>query len=158
MIFEKGVQVQADYGNSMDCFIMAGEYVYAEAAKSAPIRGKHGKLSELMTFEITSAGFSGLIQRALVWQSSKLPHLFHCPCGADSFLVLMACQTYYYFTVTMPTNFYRTAFLIEHICRQNLNLNKTAVLCSKLQSASCAITLVTVSSEPMEPPLEPPLG
>ena len=29
-IFERGVQVQADYGNCTDCFIMAGEYVYAE--------------------------------------------------------------------------------------------------------------------------------
>jgi len=27
------------------------------------------------------------------------------PCGADSFLLLMACQTYYNFTMTMPTNF-----------------------------------------------------
>ena len=46
--------------------------------------------SELRTFEIASAGFSGPIQRALVRRSSKLPHLFHRPCGADSFLLLMA--------------------------------------------------------------------
>ena len=43
-IFERGVQVQADYGNSMDCVIMAGEYVYAEAAKSEPICAKHEKI------------------------------------------------------------------------------------------------------------------
>jgi len=30
-----GVQVQADYDNSTGCFIMAGEYVYAEAVKSS---------------------------------------------------------------------------------------------------------------------------
>ena len=64
-IFETGVQVQADYGNSTDCFIMAGEYVYAEAAKLVPtVRMKHGKISEFRTFEIASAGFSGPIQRA----------------------------------------------------------------------------------------------
>ena len=40
---KRGVQVQADY---MDCFVMAGEYVYAEAAKSEPIRAKRGKFSE----------------------------------------------------------------------------------------------------------------
>jgi len=99
-IFERGVQVQADYGNNTDCFIMAGEYVYAEAAKSAPIRAKRGNFSEFRTFEIASAGFSGPLQRALVRRSSKLPHLFHRPCGADSFFLLMACQTYYNFTVT----------------------------------------------------------
>jgi len=38
IFLERGVQVQADYGNSTDCFIMAGKYVYAESAKSAPIR------------------------------------------------------------------------------------------------------------------------
>jgi len=74
---------------------MAGEYVYAEAAKLVPIHVKRGKFSEFRTFEIASAGFSGPIQRALVRQSSKLLHLFHRPCGADSFLMLMACQTYY---------------------------------------------------------------
>ena len=83
-IFGRGVQVQADYGISTDCFIMAGkyvyaEYVYAEAAKSVPIRVKPGKISEFRTFEITSAGFSGPIQRALVRRSSKLLHLFHRP-------------------------------------------------------------------------------
>ena len=118
-IFERGVQVQADYGNSMDCFIMAGEYVYAEAVKSEPIHVKHGKCSEFWTFEIASAGFSGPIQRALVRRSLKLLHLFHRPCGANSFLLLMACQTYYDFTATMPTNFYRTAFVIKRICSQN---------------------------------------
>ena len=46
-IFERGVQVQADYGNSMHCFIMAGEYVYAEAAKSEPIRAKRRKFRNL---------------------------------------------------------------------------------------------------------------
>ena len=97
-IFESGVQVQADYGNSTDCFIMAGEYVYAEVANLAPICVKRGKFSEFRTFEIASAGFSGPIQWALVQRSSKLPHLFHRPCGADSFLLLMACQTYYNFT------------------------------------------------------------
>ena len=35
-IFERGVQVQADYGNSTDCFVMAGKYVYVEAVKSVP--------------------------------------------------------------------------------------------------------------------------
>jgi len=93
-IFERGVQVQADYGNSTDCFIMAGEYVYAEAAKLVPIRAKLGKFSDFRTFEIASAGFSGPIQQTLVWQLLKLPHLFHRPCGADSFYLLMACQTY----------------------------------------------------------------
>ena len=44
-IFERGIQVQANYGNSMDFFIVAGEYVYAEAVKSAPIRAKRGKNS-----------------------------------------------------------------------------------------------------------------
>jgi len=79
------------------------------------------EIFEFRTFEIAPAGFSGPIQRALVRRSSKLPHLFHRPCGADSysFLLRMTCQTYYNFTVTMPTNFYRTAFLIERICRQN---------------------------------------
>ena len=120
-IFERGVQVKADYGNSMDCFIMAGEYVYAEAVKLEPIRTKCGKFSEFWTFEIASAGFSGPIQRALVWRSSKLLHLFHRLRGADSFLLLMACQTYYDFTATMPTNFYRTAFVIKCICSQNEN-------------------------------------
>jgi len=38
--YERGVQVQVDYGNSTDCFIMAGEYVCAEAAKLAPIPGR----------------------------------------------------------------------------------------------------------------------
>jgi len=85
-----------------DCLIMAGEHVYGEG--------------NLGPFEIASAGFSGPIQRALVRWSSKLPHLFHRPCGADSFLLLMACQTYCNFAVTLATNFYRTAFLIEHIC------------------------------------------
>jgi len=61
-IFERGVQVQADYGNSMDCFIMAGEYVYAGAVKSVPIRAKRGNFSEFRTLEIASAGFSGPIQ------------------------------------------------------------------------------------------------
>ena len=61
-IFERRVQVQADYGNSTDCFIMAGEYVYAEAAKSAPIRAKCRKISEFRTFEIASAGFTGPLQ------------------------------------------------------------------------------------------------
>jgi len=42
-IFERRVQVQVDY---MDCFIMAGEYVYAEVAKSEPIRAKRRKISE----------------------------------------------------------------------------------------------------------------
>ena len=79
----------------MDCFIKAGEYVYAEAAKLEPICAKRGKFSEFWTFEIPSAGFSGPIQQALVRQSSKLLHLFHRPSGADSFLLLMACQTYY---------------------------------------------------------------
>ena len=46
-ILERGVQVQADYGNSTDCFIMAGDYVYAEAAKLVPIRVKRGKFSDL---------------------------------------------------------------------------------------------------------------
>ena len=92
MIFEKGVQVQADYGNSTDCFIMAGEYVYAEAVKLAPIRAKRGNFSEFRTFEIASACFSGPIQRALVRRPSKLSHLFHHPCGTDSFLLLMACK------------------------------------------------------------------
>ena len=44
---------------------MAGEYVYAEAAKSAklaPIHAKRGKSLEFRTFEIASAGFSGPIQ------------------------------------------------------------------------------------------------
>ena len=68
-IFERGVQVQADYGNSTDCFIMAGEYVYA---KSEAIRAKRGKFSEFWTFEIASAGFSDPIQRARVRRSSKL--------------------------------------------------------------------------------------
>ena len=40
---KEGVQVQADYGNSTDCFIMAGEHVYVEAAKLAPIRAKRRK-------------------------------------------------------------------------------------------------------------------
>jgi len=31
----------------MDCFIMAGEHVYAEAAKSVPIRAKRRKFSDL---------------------------------------------------------------------------------------------------------------
>ena len=93
-IFERGVQVQADYGNSMDCFIMAGGYVYAEAVKLEPIRVKRGKFSELWTFEIAFAGFSSPIQRTLVGRSSKLLHLFHRPSGGDSFLLLMACQTY----------------------------------------------------------------
>jgi len=74
---------------------MAGEYVYAEAAKLVPIHVKRGKFSEFRTFEIASAGFSGPIRQALVRQSSKLLHLFHRPCEADSFLLLMACQTYY---------------------------------------------------------------
>ena len=74
-IFERGVQVQ-DYVNSMDCFIMVGEYVYAQAAKSKPIRAKRGKFTEFWTFEIASAGFSGPIQRALVRRSSKLLHLW----------------------------------------------------------------------------------
>jgi len=46
-IFERGVQVQVNYGNSTDCFIMAREYVYAEAAKSVPTRAKCGKISDL---------------------------------------------------------------------------------------------------------------
>ena len=54
-IFERGVQVQADYGNSMDCFIMAGEY--AEAAKSEPIRAKRGKCGKISDFEIASLHF-----------------------------------------------------------------------------------------------------
>jgi len=58
-IIESGVHVQVDYGNSTDCFIMAGEYVYAEAAKLVPVRAKRGKFSEFRTFEIVSAGFSG---------------------------------------------------------------------------------------------------
>jgi len=63
--------------------------------------------------------FSGPLQAALVWRLSKLLHLFHRPCGADSFLLLMACQTYYNFAVTLPTNInYRNAFLIERISRQ----------------------------------------
>ena len=72
------------------CFIMAGNYVYAGVAKSAPIRANRGNFSEFRTFEIASAGFSGPIQRALVRRSSKLPDLFYRPCGADSFLLLMA--------------------------------------------------------------------
>ena len=46
-IFERGIPVQADYGNSTNCFITAGEYVYAEAVKSAPIRAKRGNFSNL---------------------------------------------------------------------------------------------------------------
>ena len=84
-IFERGVQVQVDYSNSTDCFIITGEYVYAETAKLVPIRAKRGNFSKFRTFEIASAGFSGPIQRALVRRSSKLLHLFHRPCGADSF-------------------------------------------------------------------------
>jgi len=61
-IFERKVQAQADYGNCTDCFIMAGKYFYAEAAKSAPIRMKRGNFSEFRTFEIASVGFSGPIQ------------------------------------------------------------------------------------------------
>jgi len=80
---------------------MAGEYVYAEAAAGAHPREAWKNLG----FDIASAGFSGPIQQALVRRSSKLPHLFHRPCGADSFILLMACQTYYNFTVTMLTNF-----------------------------------------------------
>ena len=64
----------------------------SQAANSAPIRAKRGKFSEFRTFEIASAGFSGPIQRALVRRSSKLPHLFHRPCGADSFLLLITCH------------------------------------------------------------------
>ena len=90
-IFERGVRVQVDYGDSMDCYIMAGEYIYAEAAKLVPICAKRGKFSEFRSFEIASAGFSGPIQRALFRRSSKLPHLFHRPCGADSFLLFIAC-------------------------------------------------------------------
>jgi len=78
-IFERGVQVQADYSNSTDCFIMAGEYVYAEAVKLAPIRAKRGKNLELRAFEIAFAGSSGPMQRAFVRRSLKLPHLFHRP-------------------------------------------------------------------------------
>ena len=59
-IFERGVkvQVQADYSNSTDCFVMAGEHVYVEAVNGA-ICMKRGKFSEVRTFEIASAGFSG---------------------------------------------------------------------------------------------------
>jgi len=61
-IFERGAQVQVDYGNSTNCFIMEGKYVYTEAVKSVPICAKHGKFSEFRTFKIASAGFSGTIQ------------------------------------------------------------------------------------------------
>ena len=57
-IFERGVQIQADYGNSTDCFIVAGEYVYAEAVKLVPIRAKCGTFLEFRTFEIASAAYS----------------------------------------------------------------------------------------------------
>jgi len=44
MIFERGVQ--ANYGNSTDCFTMAGEYVNV---KLVPIRAKRGKFFEFRT-------------------------------------------------------------------------------------------------------------
>ena len=51
------------------------------------------KNSEFGTFEIASAGFSGLIQRVLVRRSSKLPHLFHHPGGQSRYKTLRARRT-----------------------------------------------------------------
>jgi len=65
-IFERGVQVQADYGNSTDSFIMAGEFVYAEVEKLVPFCAKCGKFSEFRTIETSFAGFSGAIRKAFV--------------------------------------------------------------------------------------------
>ena len=79
---------------------MAGEYVYAEAAKLVPIHVKRGKFSEFRTFEIASAGFSGPIQRALRICSTAPVGLIASFC---SWLVKL---TSYNFTVTMPTNFF----------------------------------------------------
>jgi len=85
-------------------------YVYAEAVK----------FSELKISEITSVGFSGIIQQMLVVRSPGLPGLFRCPCitrvvriidmtpnfltnllkkrvigrGDSVLLLFMACQTY----------------------------------------------------------------
>ena len=50
-IFETGVQVQADYGNSTDCFIMAGEYVYEEAVKLVPNRNLGPLRLHLLAFQ-----------------------------------------------------------------------------------------------------------
>ena len=54
-IFERGVQVQADYGNSTDYFIMAGKYVYADwhpSARSAENFRNLGPLrSHLLAFQ-----------------------------------------------------------------------------------------------------------
>ena len=86
------------FHHGTDCFIMAG-FIMARIVSSWQVNMSMQRLRswrpsmQSATFEIASAGFSGPIQRALVWQSSKLPHLFHRPCGADSFLLLMACQT-----------------------------------------------------------------
>jgi len=72
--------------------------------------------SHLLTFQAPySEHWSGGRQNCRICSTASV--------GLDSFLLLMACQTYYNFTVTMPTN--------EHIYLQTkLKLNKIAVLCT----------------------------
>ena len=106
-IFERRVQVQVDYGNSTDCFITAGEWVYVEAAKLAPIRVKRRKISEFRTFEIASAGLQAPYSEHWSGGRRNCRICSTAPVGLiASFCSWLVKLTSYNFTVTMPTNFF----------------------------------------------------
>jgi len=81
--FERGVRVHADYCGSKHCYIMPGREALlclSRVLKQSVFRAKHRQFSELRTSEITSAGFLGNVQQALVWRSPGLPDLLCRPC------------------------------------------------------------------------------
>jgi len=57
--------------------IVEASYVYTETVKQLIIHGRCGKFSEFMTSEITSAGFSGIIQQSLVQWSPGMSYLVY---------------------------------------------------------------------------------
>ena len=113
-IFERGVQ--ADYGNSTDCFIMASEYIYAEAAKSVPIHTKGGKFSDLrshlLAFQVPySEHWSGGCRNCRICSNT--------PVG----LIASFCSWPVKLTITSQRPcrqiFLPHCILIERICRQS---------------------------------------
>ena len=120
------------------------DYVYPKAAKQSIICAKCRKFLEIRISYITSAGFSGIIQQnyssghqvCQTCSTTPIKYLWPCsliliivlPCllhfkkkvvmgGADSFLLLIASQTYYNMTMWNASNFcfFLFCFLVQCI-------------------------------------------
>ena len=123
--FESGVQVQADYSNSTDCFIVARKYVYAEASKSVPIRVKHGKFldlrSHLLAFQAPySEHWSGSHQNCRICSTA--------PVG----LIASFCSWLVKLTITSqwPCRQISPHFISIWTCLQTIEQNSCTNLCA----------------------------